>query len=130
MKSLLVNAFVKLPTFISRSLYDLSRRHVFKDPREATSRKVFSHVIQSKITGDYLEFGVYRGASFISAFKLAQEYGLGDLRFFVYDSFEGFPSDEGEIVRSGDLAFPEALFCRMIDKAGVDRKRCIVVSGY
>lgn len=130
MKRFLVNAFIGLPTFLSRPLYHLARRRIFKDDREITWRKVFAHVAGSTIQGDYLEFGVYRGTSFISAFKHAQEHRLREMRFFAYDSFAGLPNDEGELFRSGDLKIPEVLFRRMIEKAGVDLSRCEVVPGF
>jgi macrocin-O-methyltransferase TylF-like protien len=59
---------------------------------------VLAHVAESKIKGDLLEFGVYRGTSFISAFKQAQEHRLTHMRFFAYDSFAGLPNDEGQLV--------------------------------
>jgi hypothetical protein len=41
--------------------------------------------------GDYLEFGTFQGRSFTAFFRAAEKYGLNDMRFFGFDSFEGLP---------------------------------------
>src|SRR5262245_59981131 len=75
------STFHRLPTFGSSPLSDLARRRLFRDAREIIWRMVFAHVAESKIKGDLLAFGVYRGTSFISAFKQAQEHRLTHMRF-------------------------------------------------
>jgi O-methyltransferase len=73
-------------------------------------------VAAEKVEGDYLEFGVYQGASFIAAYKAfsrifplriretdsqspsdaAERQAIWDrMRFFAFDSFEGLPELEG-----------------------------------
>lgn len=50
----------------------------------------------NQIKGDYLEFGVWEGESFISAYKQAEKHNLLDrMRFFAFDSFQGLPSVKG-----------------------------------
>ena len=61
MKAILVGMFLALPTFIRRPFYNLARRSIFKDERDVTWGKVFDHVAKSRVKGDYLEFGVFRG---------------------------------------------------------------------
>jgi O-methyltransferase len=129
-KEWLLRAFLALPSTLSRPLYDVARQRVFRDPRDATWRQTFRHVAGGKISGDYLEFGVYRGTSFISAYKHALACGLSTMRFFAYDSFEGLPNGEGAVFRQGDFAAPEALFRRMIGRAGVDLSRCVITRGF
>lgn len=62
-------------------------------------KMAFHFVNYEGIEGDYVEFGVFEGASFISAFKChsATNGPLGIRRRFVgFDSFEGLRFDEGE----------------------------------
>ena len=47
------------------------------------------------LEGDYLEFGVYRGNSFIIANRAAKKYNLTSMRYFAFDSFEGMPEQIG-----------------------------------
>ncbi|TSC69208.1 MAG: methyltransferase [Parcubacteria group bacterium Gr01-1014_66] len=45
--------------------------------------------------GDYLEFGVDKGKSFIVAYHMAQRYGMNNMQFYAFDSFEGLPEIAG-----------------------------------
>src|SRR5437763_11463578 len=49
----------------------------------------------SKVEGDYLEFGVFRGNSFIKAWNSARLTGRRRVRFYAFDSFEGLPDPTG-----------------------------------
>jgi hypothetical protein len=48
-----------------------------------------------QVEGDYLEFGVSWGNTFIAAFRNAQRFGLKEMRFFAFDSFQGLPEIRG-----------------------------------
>ncbi len=84
-------------------------------PPETLISKAARFVACEMIEGDYLEFGVYRGDSFIAAYKslkkqfqsrIAQKTGGNDeavnkntrqriwqnMRFFAFDSFQGLPA--------------------------------------
>ena len=84
---------------------------------------IWTFVSREGIAGDYLEFGVYSGQSFIEAYRSAQwiadrERGrerkerairvltnLANIRFFAFDSFTGLPhSDADNRFRKGELA--------------------------
>lgn len=41
--------------------------------------------------GDYLEFGVFNGASMSSMYKSAKQLEFNTMRFFGFDAFEGLP---------------------------------------
>ena len=45
----------------------------------------------SKINGDYFEFGVFKGSSLISVALLFKKFGIKK-KVYGFDSFEGFPS--------------------------------------
>src|SRR5688572_1750361 len=41
--------------------------------------------------GDYLEFGVYHGTSLSCMYEARRQAGVGQMRLFGFDSFEGLP---------------------------------------
>jgi hypothetical protein len=84
--------------------------------------------------GDYLEFGVYQGRSFIYAYRQAQKHRL-DMHFYAFDSFEGLPEVKGQdgeyaVLRRGDYACDEPSFQRALIDNGVDLERVTVVPGF
>ena len=127
-KPLLLDMYLRLPKPVSVGAYSLGRL-VLPLHRPKAFEKAFNRIASYGPKGDYLEFGVYRGDSFIKAYKLAITYGFTNMRFFAFDSFQGLPGNEGHF-RRGDYAFPKQLFHRMIDKAGVDVSRVITVEGW
>jgi hypothetical protein len=50
----------------------------------------FKYVESEAVEGDYAEFGVWQGRTFIEAWRVAEKYGVRR-RFFAFDSFEGLP---------------------------------------
>jgi O-methyltransferase len=109
------------------------------------------------VPGDYLEFGVFRGTSFIKAFHTIKqvyerrasdpdnihtnEYRRGvaqcweDFRFFAFDSFQGLPKVEGIDTQSSDFTggkFSCSLdsFLGNIRQHGVDTGRVVAVPGW
>jgi hypothetical protein len=109
------------------------------------------------VEGDYLEFGVFRGDSFIQAFKTieavyrerCEDQGhthsrhyrarvqelWSTMRFFAFDSFQGFPAIKGLDALSNDFsetnfAFPLEDFKRKLRAASVDASKVAVVPGY
>lgn len=105
-----------------------------------------SFVAWNQIEGDYLEFGVYEGDSFATAFRaihdqrrLHSAFVEGSpekqppTRFFAFDSFSGLP--EGLGARHADYA-PGAYACsqdkfkRNIAGLGVDLKDVVIVPGF
>lgn len=89
-----------------------------------------------QVEGDYLEFGVSCGNTFIAAFHNAQRFGLKAMRFFAFDSFEGLPEIRGNDAdgpchyHQGQYACNAAEFQRRISQAGVDLSRVQLVSGW
>lgn len=108
-----------------------------------------SFIAWNQVEGDYLEFGVYKGASFSVAFhainrnrhavketvqaseELSQWLAIQP-RFFAFDSFEGLPPGEAERhsdYAPGSYACSEADFLANIEADGVDRDRVVTVRG-
>src|SRR5215469_7062885 len=54
--------------------------------------KAFDYVKDSRLRGDYHEFGCHRVRTFRMALTEARRHNLDQMRFFAYDSFEGLPA--------------------------------------
>jgi hypothetical protein len=116
-----------------------------------------SHILAAeKVEGDYLEFGVYSGGSFIEAFHTMravyqhhQQINSGrsqedadkigaiwrERRFFAFDSFEGLPASEGIDKMSDDFfagkySFSEDDFRAKIADHGVPKEKSVIVPGW
>jgi O-methyltransferase len=129
-KQLLLQTFASMPLPLSKWLYGFARNSIFPDDREPYWTRAFEKVRQMRLSGDYLEFGVYRGTSFILAANSAAKGGLDDMRFFAFDSFAGLPESEGQVFSHGQFACSEDTFTTMITKAGVPIERVVKVKGF
>lgn len=116
-----------------------------------------AHLVASeKIEGDYLEFGVFAGASFVKAyhtiksvFELFQTTHAGrtredvaeianvwdGMRFFAFDSFQGLPDLTGVDLQSrefekGKYASSEDAFLQSVARAGMPLSKVVTVPGW
>jgi hypothetical protein len=86
--------------------------------------------------GDYYEFGMFKGYSFLQAQKFAAAQGAKSLRFFGFDSFEGLPEvAEGPDATTDD--FYQGQYCcsfddvrASLDQGGVDWSRTVLTRGF
>jgi len=122
--------YMKLPLPFSKWIYAFIKKYVFEDSRSIYFDLVFKQIKSRRINGDYLEFGVYKGSSFILAYKAAKKYGLNNMRFFAFDSFEGLPDNESVVFNKGDFKAPVTVFKKYVQKAGVDVKDVEIIKGY
>lgn len=84
--------------------------------------------------GDYLEFGVAFGASLACMYRVAQRRGIGQMRLFGFDSFEGLP----EAARTDDRGYWSPRMFRsdirvtkrFLTRAGIDWARVTLVKGW
>ena len=79
-----------IPLPFSKWLYAFARNNVFRDPHQPYFDMAFQKVQSMQIDGDYLEFGVYQGTSFILAARMAEKHSLNAMRYFAFDSFEDY----------------------------------------
>jgi len=84
--------------------------------------------------GDYLEFGVYQGRSFIHACKQARRWNL-KMHFYAFDSFEGLPEVRGKdnaysVLRQGDYACDEETFRKILCENNIDLDAVTIVPGF
>ena len=100
-------------------------------------RKAFQHLIERDggITGDYHEFGLFRGYTFLQAWNHRKELGVQDMAMYGYDSFSGLPPAEG--VDANDARFFEGQFaCSMdevkknLEEHGVDLDQVNFIKGF
>lgn len=132
----------KIAIPLYRSLLSFSMRHsihlgaLFRyTAREEILEVAMKFVAYEKLDGDYLEFGVFRGYTFVVAFHFAQANGLKSMKFYAFDSFQGLPEIEGvdlEFKRfsKGEYAFSLEQFQRNISKEGVDLSRVRIMPGW
>lgn len=131
-REMLARAYMRLPRTLSRAAYRIARTTIFRDneKRLPVFEAAFAEVAKSKRPGDYLEFGVARGTSLISAFDIARNnHTFDQMRFFAFDSFRGLPSGEGDFV-AGDMAYAQNTFMSFIERAGVDLERVRTTQGF
>jgi len=89
-----------------------------------------------KLEGDYLEFGVYEGQSFVSAFHFAQSRNLKSMKFYAFDSFEGLPKIKGVdsdgfcSYHKGQYACDVNKFKKIISSKGVDLNKVKIIPGW
>ncbi|MEZ5428963.1 MAG: TylF/MycF/NovP-related O-methyltransferase [Pyrinomonadaceae bacterium] len=94
----------------------------------------FAYCSNNKMSGDYAEFGVFRGHTTIEAWKAAHRHGLSAMRFRLFDSFEGLPEISGKDVggpfETGEFSFGRKGFEKRLKKFGVDLKRFHITEGF
>jgi hypothetical protein len=105
-------------------------------PTESMIKTAMQFVFMSQLEGDYLEFGVFEGKSFIAAYHLAQTACLEAMRFYAFDSFAGLPPVRGvdaagfRHFTDGEFACDEATFRNALAAGGVDLDKVTVVPGF
>lgn len=132
--------------FLCRQFYRPSFRFsgyfsVFRDifeysHREKMVKRAMEFVRFNSLPGDYLEFGVWKGGTFVNAYYFAKRYNLSTMKFYAFDSFEGLPEIKGVDAEGfkhfdqGLFTCSEAQFRRNIMKHGVDMNRVGIVPGW
>lgn len=110
--------------------------------REIILKNTASFIAVNKIEGDYLEFGVWKGSSFMQFYNFAKKHKkLRKMRFYAFDSFEGLPESEESDLKMGSMSIhnwhkgkysSEGVkgFRRSVKKGGVDLKRVSCIPGW
>jgi len=115
-----------------------SRKSGFTNLSWATAEAVHAglrRAAESRLEGDYYEFGVYRGFTFWLAQQAANASGLAGMRFFGFDSFRGLPPPRGLDVRGAefkesDFACDRATVERLLSRFGTDWRRTHLIEGF
>ncbi len=144
---------------LKRIIYPV-RRFAAKFVNISTSNtiiyKASNLVAAEKVEGDYLEFGVFAGSSFIRSheimkrvFEQHQRLHEGrtkkdameirrnweNMRFFAFDSFQGLPQLEGVDRETNDFAggkyaYAEKKFRDNLVKADVPLDKVVIIAGW
>src|SRR3954469_9017262 len=131
---------VNMRSFRKWTALALTRAGILETSKQRGQREMivdaFNYTAFSQVGGDYLEFGVYRGDSFINAWDAARVAGCHAIRFYAFDSFRGLPDPEasisdadGEFVK-GQFSAERSVFERNLGRAGIDSTRVTVVEGF
>jgi O-methyltransferase len=91
----------------------------------------FAHL--NGIRGDYLEFGLWRGRTFLHAWRMKRLYRLNTMHLWGFDSFAGLPEVEpasGEIWSTGQFACSEPEFRSILARNGVRPEDFTLVPGF
>ncbi len=84
--------------------------------------------------GDYLEFGVCEGTSFVCMFQALTELKLNHVRMFGFDSFEGFPAiaaiDIENELQPGECASSLSSTSERLTENGIDWNRTFLIKGW
>ncbi len=120
---------------VNAKIRDLEYRSVNR--RFYAVEQIADYLVGAQVPGDYLEFGVYRGATFQHAFKCLSPFFRG-MTFVAFDSFEGLPEPRGidaaggytSNFRRNDFSCSERDFRAALAEAGTDMARVRVVNGW
>jgi hypothetical protein len=97
-------------------------------------RTALTYARSEKLEGDYAEFGVYRGQTFVEAWHAVRDLGLDDMRLAAFDSFEGLPElserDRDGPFIEGEFATTRGELDQTLKRHRVPPKRVQVVEGF
>ena len=103
-------------------------------PREEFIKETMECIAITRLEGDYLEFGVFQGRTFVPAYHFAQRNDLKSMRFYGFDSFEGLPAiegnDEGGEFSEGQYSLSLNHFTKLISNRGVRLDKVNLVKGW
>lgn len=124
--------FLNAPRFRYSLLMEGMRRFFTYESRETIMRMIMEWAYFRNLNGDYMEFGVYKGDSFIKAFHFSNFAGLFSMKFYAFDTFSGYPKIEGidkecGYFKESDYICDLDTFKKNLSKGGVDLKRTVMV---
>lgn len=87
------------------------------------------------VRGDYYEFGLFRGFTFLAAKRACDDLGLDDVRLYGFDSFSGLPPVQKDD-QAGGKFFTGQFACARdaveghLNAHGMDWSRAALIEGY
>lgn len=97
-------------------------------------RRTFDYLTDSRIHGDYFEFGCHRCRTFRMALTEARRHNLDHMQFHAFNSFEGLPQPINEISleiwKRGALSTSEQTFMDYVKTHGIYVDRVKTVKGF
>ncbi len=115
-------------------MYALSDEEQVEPIFDEILERLAEHEGGSAAIGDYLEFGVFYGASMACMHRASVRIGAHNMRLFGFDSFEGLPpeteGDSDDAWVPGQFSADEEVCRAMLTRAGVDWQRTVLVKGW
>ena len=96
-------------------------------------RTCFQYAAMAGLKGQYLEFGLWKGANLIRAYHLSKGFSeLADMRFYGFDSFEGIPpsQSEGEVFAPQTFRGSYEEVTQNLRAAKVDMDKVSLIKGW
>lgn len=95
---------------------------------------VFAYLRSEKVAGDYAEFGVWNGRTFVEAWRVARRFGESTRHLWAFDSFEGLPEVGGVDATgrwtTGEFASTRKSFEDRLRRARVPLDQVHIVEGF
>jgi O-methyltransferase len=93
----------------------------------------FNYAHSEQVPGDYAEFGVWQGRTFVEAWRVGGRAGT-PRRYFAYDSFEGLPPakgvDDTGRWETSEFSHPRDAFEARLRRARVPAREVEIVKGF
>jgi hypothetical protein len=97
-------------------------------------RRTFDYLTDSRVHGDYLEFGCHRCRTFRMALTEARRHNLDRMQFHAFDSFEGLPEPASEpsveTWTRDALTTSEQAFMALVREHGIYVDRVKTIKGF
>jgi O-methyltransferase len=147
LKGIVRSVFYKIllhPSIRYSILFSAFQNFLAYSEREQIFQISMDFVSRSELDGDYLEFGVCEGNTFVTAFHCAKRSNavnhkkntMNSMMFYAFDSFEGLPEIKGidakgyRCFNKGEYFCSLDKFVKIISGKGVDMTKVITVPGW
>jgi len=86
--------------------------------------------------GDYYEFGIFNGYTFLYVQKYAQLININNMKFFGFDSFKGLPDIRGidktdyYAYYTGELSYSKSRVIKDLNSRGADWNKTFIIEGF
>lgn len=119
---------------IKDKLYELDQESYNR--RFYAIEQTADYLVGARIPGDYCEFGVYKGNTFVHAYNWFSSFK--SMKFYAFDSFRGLPEPKGldakdgftSSFQKGDFTYSEKDFKKNLRLGNVNMKRVTVIPGW
>lgn len=96
--------------------------------------KGFAYLMNNGIQGNYAEFGVYEGSTTLEAYRASKLYGMKNMSFYIFDSFEGLPElSDGDGIgpfHAGQFKSGATSFMKILKREKVEIEKFRIFEGY
>jgi O-methyltransferase len=119
--------------FVLRLLYRMDGALPMRLSEKGMLTQAFAFAQLNGISGDYMEFGLWRGRTFLHAYRMKRLHRLKNMHLWGFDSFQGLPPvapSRNEIWSQGQFACSEQEFRAILRSRAVPPSEFTLVSGF